>query len=93
MEGKKEGERIWYTWGGVARRFGCRLWQVRRLYERGLLEPAQRAGHLRVVSEADLPVIEAALRRAGYLPSKEGHHGNRFEGSKSVATADLLLSD
>ena len=30
------------TIGDVARRFACQPWQVRRLFERGLLPPAAR---------------------------------------------------
>lgn len=54
--------------GAVASRFGVPVWKVRRLYERGLLPPAERVGNFRVVRLSDLPVIELALRRAGYLP-------------------------
>jgi len=55
------------TIGDVARRFGLAVWQVRQLYLRNLVPPAERIGLYRVVSESDLPTIEAALRRAGYL--------------------------
>jgi DNA-binding transcriptional MerR regulator len=56
------------TIGAIARRYGCRAWQVRRLFERGLLPPAPRVGAYRVIAAADLPQIEEALRAAGYLP-------------------------
>jgi DNA-binding transcriptional MerR regulator len=55
------------TLGQVATQFGVRTWQVRRLYERKLLPPALRVGQYRVVPEADLPLVEQALRTAGYL--------------------------
>jgi hypothetical protein len=55
------------TLGQVARRFGCALWQVRRLYERGILPPALRVGVYRVVHVQDLPKVERALREAGYI--------------------------
>ncbi len=55
--------------GELARRFGCEGWQVRRLYERGLLPPARRIGRYRYVAEADLPAVEGALARAGYIPA------------------------
>jgi len=58
------------TIGAVARRFGCTRWQVRRLFERGLLPPAPRVGAYRVIAADDLPVVEEALRRAGYLPAE-----------------------
>jgi DNA-binding transcriptional MerR regulator len=61
------------TLGDVARRFNVPLWKVRRLYERGLLPEPARAGAYRVVSTRDLPKIEAALRRAGYLPAGGPH--------------------
>jgi DNA-binding transcriptional MerR regulator len=60
-----------YTMGQLARRYGCQSWQVRRLFERGLLPPASRVGPYRVVSEADLPAVEFALQKAGYIPARE----------------------
>jgi DNA-binding transcriptional MerR regulator len=53
--------------GEVARRLGCKQWQVRRLFERNLLPQPMRVGAYRVVRTEDLPVIEQALRAAGYL--------------------------
>jgi DNA-binding transcriptional MerR regulator len=44
---------------------------VRRLFERELLPPAQRVGAYRVIAQADLPLVEKALREAGYLPRQE----------------------
>jgi hypothetical protein len=55
------------TTGQIARHFGCLPWQVRRVFERGLLPEPQRIGAYRVVEAADLPKIEQALRTAGYL--------------------------
>jgi DNA-binding transcriptional MerR regulator len=55
------------TIGAVADRFGVAAWQVRRLYERGILPPADRVGPYRVIDAADLPKVGAALRQAGYL--------------------------
>jgi DNA-binding transcriptional MerR regulator len=57
------------TIGAVARRYGCHAWQIRRLFERGLLPPAPRVGAYRVIAASDLPQIEEALRAAGYLPN------------------------
>jgi hypothetical protein len=59
-----------YTLGAVARRYGCAVWQVRRLYERGLLPEPARVGPWRVVPEDDLPHVEQALRLAGYIPQE-----------------------
>lgn len=50
----------------VARHLGCAAWQVRRVLRRGLLRPPPRVGTYHVFTAADLPRIEAALRRAGY---------------------------
>jgi DNA-binding transcriptional MerR regulator len=55
------------TLGDVAARCGVAVWQVRRLYERGILPPAMRLSRYRVVNPDDLPAIEAALRQVGYL--------------------------
>jgi DNA-binding transcriptional MerR regulator len=59
------------TIGDVARRFGCEPWQVRRLFERGLLPPAERLGAYRVVAASDLTAVEKALLTAGYLPGRQ----------------------
>jgi hypothetical protein len=55
------------TIGAVADRFGVDAWKVRRLFERGILPPADRVGACRVIDAADLPKVGAALRQAGYL--------------------------
>lgn len=60
-------ESPYWTVGAVARRFGCQPWQIRRLFERGLLPQAPRVGAYRVISSTDLPRVEEALRQAGYL--------------------------
>ncbi len=59
------------TIGAVARHVGCEPWQVRRLFERGLLPPAARVGAYRVIAASDLPLVEKALRDAGYLTEAE----------------------
>jgi hypothetical protein len=53
--------------GDVAAKLGVELWQVRRLYQRGLLPEPQRMGNFRVVFVKDLPAIAQSLREAGYL--------------------------
>jgi hypothetical protein len=45
------------TIGDLARKFNCPAWQVRRLFERGLLPPATRVGPYRVVAASDLPPV------------------------------------
>ena len=59
------------TNGAVADHFGVVPWQVRRLFERGMLPPAARIGAYRVVDSSDLPDNEKALREAGYWPRRE----------------------
>ena len=56
-----------YSLGEVAKRFGCQLWQVRRLFERGILPEPPRVGQYRVIPEGDLSRVEEALRSVGYL--------------------------
>jgi len=56
-----------FTLGDVADRLGCQTWQVRRLFETGRLPPAKRIGLYRVVPASDLPAVEQALIKAGYL--------------------------
>ena len=55
------------TLGDVARHFGVRDWQIRRLFERGLLPDPPRMGIWRVIAADDLPAVGEALRAAGYL--------------------------
>jgi hypothetical protein len=59
------------TLGDAASRLGCRPWQIRRLFERGLLSEPARVGAYRVIPEHDLPTIRAALIAAGYLSGAE----------------------
>jgi len=63
------------TLGDVARRLRVEPWQVRRLFERGLLPPAARMGRYRVIAVEDLAAVETALRRAGYLPTSDRSEG------------------
>ena len=55
------------TIGAAANQLGVAAWKVRRLYERGILPPAERIGCYRVIDRSDLPKVGAALRQAGYL--------------------------
>lgn len=59
------------TLGEVAEHFRLPTWKIRRLFERGILPPAERIGLYRVVAAKDLPKIEAALHKAGYLPARD----------------------
>jgi DNA-binding transcriptional MerR regulator len=56
------------TIGAVAKHFGVTAWKVRRLFENGTLPQPARVGAYRVIPITDLPQIEAALRKCGYLP-------------------------
>jgi len=58
------------TLGQVAKRFGCRTWQVARIFERGILPEPPRVGILRVVAENDLETIRVALLQCGYITEK-----------------------
>jgi hypothetical protein len=59
------------TLGDIARRLGIPAWQVRRVFERGLLPEPARLGRWRVVYPDQIPALEAALTEAGYLPAEE----------------------
>ncbi len=58
------------TTGVIARRLGIPEWRVRRLFERRILPDPPRIGGYRAIPAADLPIVERALRRAGYLSSE-----------------------
>jgi hypothetical protein len=51
------------TLGAVAKRYGLPVWKIRRLYELKQLPEPRRIGFYRI----DLPQIEEALRRMGYI--------------------------
>ncbi len=55
------------TLGEVARLFNCQLWQVRRVYERGLLPDALRVGKQRVVPKKDLPKLRKVMVAERYI--------------------------
>jgi DNA-binding transcriptional MerR regulator len=55
--------------GDLSRRYGVPVWKIRRLFTRGLVPEPERAGAYRVLRERDLARIEAALKKAGYLPA------------------------
>lgn len=55
------------TLADVAQRLRVRQWQIRRLYGRKLLPEPPRLGQNRLYVEEDVPLIEAALKEAGYL--------------------------
>jgi hypothetical protein len=63
------------TTGDVARLYTAHgfplvVWQVRRVFEAGFLpEPVRRMGGYRLIQPEDLPALEDALQRAGYLPT------------------------
>lgn len=55
------------TLGDAATRLGCQSWQIRKMYTKGILPEPPRIGGVRVLAEADLPALRAALLKAGYL--------------------------
>ena len=55
------------TLGAAAARLGLPLWKLQRAFTLGLLPVPLRAGRLRLVPSDQLPVLRAALERAGYL--------------------------
>lgn len=64
---------VFMTLGEVAAEIGrgIKIWQVRRLFERSILPPAERIGQARVIRREDLPIVETALTQAGYLREVE----------------------
>lgn len=56
------------TLGDIARRYQRPLWMIRRIFKRGFLPEPARVGPYRVIPVDELPLIEQALIRAGYLP-------------------------
>jgi hypothetical protein len=58
---------VFLTIGAVAIHFGIPPWQVRRTIERGFLAEPARVGAYRVFLTEELPMIQAALEKAGYL--------------------------
>jgi len=56
------------TLGSLAKRYpGLQVWQIRRLYERGILPEPPRVAGLRIIPLEDVPTTVAALKSAGYL--------------------------
>lgn len=56
------------TLGALAKRFpGLQVWQIRRLYERGILPEPPRIAGLRIIPIDDVPKTVVALKNAGYL--------------------------
>jgi len=46
-------------------------WQVRRLYELGILPEPPKFGNKRMIAREDIPRIVAAMRDRGWLPEVE----------------------
>lgn len=64
---KAKSETGFLSFGEVADRLHCQVWQVARIFDRELLPAAQRIGRNRVVPEGRLGEIERVLREAGFL--------------------------
>jgi hypothetical protein len=54
---------VYLTTHTAAKRCGCEQWQIRRLYELGILPEPPRLGQRRIIHEADLPAIREALAK------------------------------
>ena len=66
-----------------------KAWQVRRVYETGLLpEPEARLGTYRLIRSSDLPRLEDALRKAGYLPTAQGSIPRAAESPQNASEFD-----
>lgn len=51
-------------------------WQVRRIFELGLLPEPPKFGAKRMIFARDLPAIVDALRKRGWLSAEEVSHGD-----------------
>ena len=56
--------------GQAARRFGQPRWRVQRLLDDGEVPEGPRIGNCRTIREQDMPLLEQALRRRGWLPTE-----------------------
>lgn len=52
--------------GQVAEILGMQTWRIQHMFDRGLTPEPRRFGRFRMFTRADVPVIEAAARKAGY---------------------------
>lgn len=73
------------TLGEAAAALGVRDWQLRRAFERGLLQEPTRVGINRVVRRTDLSRIAIVLRQAGYLDRPDG--AGKFIAASRAGTA------
>jgi hypothetical protein len=60
------------TISGVGKHFGLPTWKIRRVFYDGLVPEPRRLHYWRIIFPEELPAIEAALVRLGYLPRQEG---------------------
>ena len=58
------------TMGQIGAKYGVPQRHVRNVFTRGFLPEPGRVGAYRVVPVDQLPEVESALRRAGYLPAE-----------------------
>lgn len=56
----------------LSERCGCRIdtWKIRACIARGFISEPPRVGIARAWAMSELPKLERALRRAGYLPAE-----------------------
>lgn len=67
-------DKDFYTTHEVAERFGCKRWQVQRIFEDGLLKEPPRIRNYRAIPKKQLPAIEKVLRKRGYLKDDANDH-------------------
>jgi len=60
-----------FTTGALSKHFGVPVWQILQTIKRGFLAEPERVSIYRVWLESDLPVIRAALVKAGYLADEK----------------------
>lgn len=62
-----------FSLGDLAEHLGVQMWRLQRLYELevpGMPTP-QIVGRIRVLTEEDIPAVQAALAKRGWLKQRE----------------------
>ena len=72
------------TLGQVATHFQIQLWQVRAIYQRGILPEPPRFTRFRIVDRSELPTIRAALITGGYLKPEAARCARRGRTPRAV---------
>jgi hypothetical protein len=80
-----------YDTTDAARALGCEPWQIAALYHRELVPEPPRVGPVRVLTPADLPVLRAALEKAGYLKRRVSWSGGQGMRMRPAAALVPIL--